>query len=474
MLQLLPTPRHPGVPRPGAAGAGPLPRLGAGWPLTALLVLYPLWWALGLGTLIVFLLAVPMVVHLCRRPQVRVPPGFGLWVLFLLWVLASTSMLGQNPPGTLPDSVGGRILSVGFNLAGYLSATVVLLYAGNLTEAEFPRRRLVRQLSLFFTVVVAGGLLGILAPTFEFTSLVEILLPQRVSADVFVRSLVHPSAAQLQDVLGYTSPRPSAPFGFTNTWGHCLALLIGWFAVGWLVDGDTVRRMAGVVVLAAATVPVVLSLNRGLWIGFGLLLVGLALRLAGRGRGSALAVLLVSAVLTGAVLAVSPLGATVQARLENPHSNDTRTFTTERTLEVIGHSPIIGLGSTRAALGSSNSIAVGQDEDCRRCGNHTLGSNGQLWLLLVAQGVGGALLYVGFLLRSMWAYRRDRSPIGDAGQLALGVSLFFLLIYNALVMPLVLLFLSIALLWRNQQHGGPAQTPAPSVPGVLQRPRSAR
>ena len=63
--------------RPGAATGGPANRARPrerrpGWPLTALLLLYPLWWALGMGTLIVFVLAVPMVVHLVRRRPVRV------------------------------------------------------------------------------------------------------------------------------------------------------------------------------------------------------------------------------------------------------------------------------------------------------------------------------------------------------------------------------------------------------------------
>ena len=441
---------RPRLDVPGGAVRPPLLR--PGWPLTALLVLYPLWWALGMGTLIVFVLAVPMLVHLRRLPHVRVPPGFGLWLLFLVWLLLSTTMLGQNPPGTLPDSASGRLVSVAFNLAGYLSATAVLLYAGNLTEAQLPRLRLVRQLAFFFVVVVAGGLLGSLVPTLEFTSVVEVLLPPRVAADVFVQSLVHPSAAQVQEVLGYPSARPSAPFGFTNTWGHCLALGLGWFVVSWLVRGSTARRLAGLAVLGLAAVPVVLSLNRGLWVGLALLLALFALRLAARGRIAVLAVLVVSVVAGGAGLALTPLGTTVQERLANPHSNDIRTFTTERTLEAVAASPVIGLGSTRAALGSANTIAVGQADDCRRCGNPTLGSNGQIWLLLIAQGFGGAALYVGFILRSIWAYRRDRSPIGDAGLLALVVSLFFLLVYNALTMPLVLLFLSIAVLWRNAQH----------------------
>lgn len=441
----------------------------AGWPLTALLLLYPLWWALGMGTLAVFLLAVPMVVHLVRRRPVLVPPGFGIWLLFLLWVLVSLVMLGENPPGTLPDTASSRVVSVAFNLAGYLSATVILLYAGNLTEEEFPRRRLVRQLGVFFVWVVAGGLLGVLAPRFEFTSPVELLLPQSWTQVGFVRSLVHPAASQLQEVLGFTSPRPAAPFGYTNTWGNCLALLLGWFVISWLRQGTLRRRLAGLAVLAVAAVPIVYSLNRGLWLGLGLVVAVTAVRLAARGRMLVLGGLVVSLLLAGLMVMSSPLSSIVEGRFENPRSNNIRSFTVERTLEVAQHSPVIGLGSTRAALGSSNSIAIGADDRCRRCGNPTLGSNGQVWLVLIAQGVGGVLLYVGFFLRSLWTYRRDRTPIGDAGFLSLLLMLFFMFVYNALTMPLVIAFLALALLWRNKREADAAlRSPGSGVAGPVE------
>ena len=437
----------------------------AGWPLTALLVLYPLWWALGLGTLIVFILAVPMAVHLLRRRPVVVPPGFGLWLLFLCWVLVSTTMLGANPPGVLPGGAGDRLFSVAFNLAGYCSATVILLYAGNLREDEFPRRRLVRQLGWLFLVVVAGGLLGTFAPTFEFTSLTELLLPRSMTSNGFVQSLVHPSGAQLQEVLGYTSPRPSAPFGYTNTWGNALALLAGWFVVSWIGSGDRRRQVAGALLLVAAAVPIVYSLNRGLWIGLGLVIVVSAVRLALRGRMAAVVALGVLVCIAAVAVLATPLSGIVQGRLDNPKSNGIRGFTLEVTLEAVSHSPVLGFGAPRAALGSSNSIAVGQSEDCSKCGNPTIGSNGQLWLLLIAQGYVGAALYVGFFLRSLWAYRRDRSPIGDAGLLAVGLPLFFMFVYNALTVPLVISFLSLALLWRNAREPDTGATPS-GLPAV--------
>jgi O-Antigen ligase len=409
-----------------------------------------------------------MAVHLLRRRTVAVPPGFGLWLLFLVWVVVSLIMLPENPPGTLPDSASSRLVSVVFNLAGYLSATVILLYAGNLSEAEFPRRRLMRQLGGLFVVVVAGGLLGVLAPRFQFTSLVETLLPPHIAQNGFVRSLVHPASSQLQDVLGFPSPRPSAPFGYTNTWGNCLALLLGWFAVSWLRDARPRRRITGLAVLALAAIPVVYSLNRGLWLGLGLIVLYTAVRLALRGRLFVLVAVLAALAIGGTVVAASPLATIVEQRFDNQKSNGIRAFTMERTLDVLDESPVIGFGSPRAALGSSNSIAVGADARCPRCGNPTLGSNGQLWLLLIAQGLGGALLFVGFFLRSLWAYRRDRTPIGDAGLLALLLPLFFMFVYNSLTMPLVISFLSLALLWRNQQQdAGPAPFggPGQELPG---------
>src|SRR6266545_2091871 len=65
---------QPRTPRSVRAGA---------WPLWALLVLYPVWWLLGLGTFIFPILAVPMAIYLVRHRPIKVPPGFGIWLLFL-------------------------------------------------------------------------------------------------------------------------------------------------------------------------------------------------------------------------------------------------------------------------------------------------------------------------------------------------------------------------------------------------------
>jgi O-antigen ligase len=348
-------------------------------------------------------------------------------------------------------------------MSGYVAATIVLLYIGNLTEQQLSRNRLVRQLGFFFVMVVIGGIVGTFFATFEFTSPLELLLPNSVAQNAFVRSLVHPSAAQLQEVLGYTAPRPSAPFGYTNTWGNCLSLLLGWFVIGWLVRTSGRRRLAGILILILAAIPVVYSLNRGLWIALGLCAVYAAVRMAMHGRLVAVALMFTALAVSIVAFLASPLTGVVQARLDNPKSNNIREFTTEATLEAAAVSPVLGFGSTRAATGSSQSIAVGKTADCQRCGNPTIGSNGQLWLLLIAQGFVGAALYVAFYVRSAWQYRRDRTPIGAAGWLVCVLPLFYMFIYNALVIPLLISLISIALLWRNDQLRAAEPNPVPAT-----------
>ncbi|OLE21156.1 MAG: hypothetical protein AUG44_28650 [Actinobacteria bacterium 13_1_20CM_3_71_11] len=439
--------------------APPRPRflpLRPGWPLTAILLLYPLWWALGLGVLIFPIAAVPMVVILVRQRRsgrpIALPPGFALWALFLVVVVVSIGALGEDPPGTEPGTVAGRLISVSFRLVEYLALTVLLLYAGNLTEAELPRRRLVRLLGWLFVVTVCGGLLGVVAGRFQFSSPIELLLPKHLRGNSFVQSLVHPTAAQVMDVLGHQGARPAAPWGYTNTWGNNFCLLVVWFAVAAFGSGRR-YRLPAVAVLAISLVPVVYSLNRGLWIGLGVAAVAVALRLAVRGRFWAIGALAIAATGLAVALTVTPLGTVVSERLDHGKSNGVRGYLTDKALAGAFESPVVGYGSTRNTVGGRQSIAVGEKPGCPRCGNFTIGGNGQLWQLLYAHGFTGTACYLGFFGYGLWRYRRDASPIGLAGGAALLGSLVAMFWYNALVTPLAFTMLAYALLWRNGRVG---------------------
>jgi hypothetical protein len=449
--------------RPTYAGKGRL--------LTATILGYPIWWALGLGVLIFLVVAPLMALALWRQHRrsdpVLLPPGFVLWLVFLGLVVVSVAALGADPAGTVAGTAESRVVAVVFRFGQYVALTVLLLYAGNrhgLTNAQF-----VRLLAWLFVLTVAGGLLGTFAGTFEFSSPVEMLLPKHVRSMGFVQSLVHPSAAQVMELIGDPKPRPAAPWGYTNTWGNNFCLLVGFFVVAYLgpsgrqrakrsgARGQAAgsrrhRRWLAVGCLIAATVPVVYSLNRGLWIGLGVVVCYVALRLAQRGSFAALGAVIVAAVVLGIAVAVTPLGDVVSARLDNGKSNGVRMYLTERAVTGVVESPLIGFGSTRTTVGGRNSIAVGESSDCERCGNFTIGGNGQLWQLLFAHGLLGTATYLSFFLYGLWRFRHDHSAIGIAASAAIVASLVAMFWYNALVTPLAWTFCAYALLWRTSQR----------------------
>ena len=442
-----------------AHGSGPpKPRALPAWPVAALLAFYPLWWALGLGVLIFPMLAVPMLVLLLRRRAagrpLRLPPGFTWWVLFLAAAVVSIAALGADPAGTVAEHASARLLGVLYKLAMYLALTVLLVYAGNLTEAELPRRRLVKLLGWLFVVTVAGGLLGMVAGRFQFTSPVEWLLPGGVRNKGFVQSLVHPYAAQIMDLVGGDKPRPAAPWGYTNTWGNNFCLLAGWLVVAAFTGGTKRRTKAfALLCLAVSVAPAITSLNRGLWIGLALLIGYVALRYVLMGKVWILGAVAVATAGLVVTLVASPLGDTVSARLDNGKSNGVRSFLVDRAIEGFVDSPVIGYGGTRNTMGGRNSITVGERAGCERCGNFTVGGNGQLWQLLYSHGAVGTLGYLGFFAYGLWRFRRDRTPIGIAASAAIVTSFSAMLWYNSLVTPLAFMFLAYALLWRNESEG---------------------
>ena len=349
----------------------------------------------------------------------------------------------------------GRYLAYLLRFANYLSVTVAMLYIGNLSEEQLPRRRVIGWMVSLGLATVLLGTLGVLFQDFSFSTPVSYVLPESL-----VGSRGEVKLAQLQPVLGETSPRPSAPFAFTNAWGNNLSLLLVWFVAGWAVLGSWRRRMAAWAVLAVALVPIVYSLNRGMWIGVGIAVVVMAVRLAIRGRTAVLAGLVGVLTVGAAIFALSPLTGIVQARLDAGHSNETRGSLAADAINGASKSPIIGFGSTRQTIGSDASIAIGPSADCPKCGGRDIGSTGQLWLLLIAQGFFGAVLYGGWLLRSLWAYRTDHSILGIAGTIVVLLEIFYSLFYTALTMPLAVTFVSIGLLWRNQQLRAAAQEKA--------------
>ncbi len=445
--------------RPLASRAGRL--LPAGWPLTALFLGFPLWWALGLATVVFVLAAIPMGIELLSRKDLRAPRGFGLWLVFLVWMLASATMLWSDSPSAEPGGAGfGRLLVYGYRGGMYLAATVVLLYVVNLRERELPTRRVLRLLGFMFVLTTCGGLLGVLAPGFEFSSALEILLPEGVATNKFVQQMIHPAAAEIQFILGYAEARPIAPFPFANSWGANFSLYLPFFLLSWLGRDAGWRRLVAPFVLLAGLVPAVYSLNRGLWFALGVGACYLAVRLAMLGRYWAIKVIAAGVVVGGLAFLASPLGTMVQQRLDAPHSNERRAqLATETVTDVLQASPVLGFGSTRDVKGSFFSIAGGATADCPACGVPPLGTQGQLWLVVFSQGVVGLVLFLGFFARRFLEHWKDPAPLAIAGCAALVFFAIELFVYDTFDAPMVTVMIAIGLLARGvpAAAGGSAQ-----------------
>jgi hypothetical protein len=437
------------------------------WPLSALLLGYPVWWALGIADFMWVILAVPMVArmiawHTRRGRKIKLPPGFGLWLLFLIIVVAGIATITLTAPGTVPSLVSRRVLSYGNRTVGYFGVTILLLYAGNLTERELPRRTFAWMLGVVGVVAVIGGLAGMVLPHLEFSSPLFVLLPKSFQANPFVQAAAHPALTQVQNVLGTPGGRPKAPFDYTNLWGECLTILLPFLLV-WAWTGTRRQRLfaAGTTVIAMG--PLLYSLNRGAWVGVILAVIYLAVRMAARGRTVLLGGICAAVVLAVALVMFSPLNSIVAGRLENGKSNNLRSHLSALAITDGLASPIIGYGDTRQEQGSPESIAVGPSAKCPVCGQLAVGSTGQLWLLLVCDGVVGAALFLAFFGFGIWQFRRDRSPYGYAGVLVLLLSFWYMFSYDATGAPLGFTMLAYAVVWKNDQLR--RRQPAAITPG---------
>ena len=414
----------------------------------ALFGLFPLWWLLGVSHFIFIVLAVPMAVELARRRPIYVPRGFGLWLLFLVWVAAGIFVLWASAPGTVQEASLARVIPFTYRALWYAAITVVMLYVVNLSERELPSRRIVALLAWMFTISVVGGVAGLLIPQVSFPSLLELFV--NVGDQGFLYSLLHPSLSADSEFLGYVQPRPTAPFAFANAWGNNVGMYLPFFVLAWITSKPGWRRRAAPLVLAIAVIPIAYSLNRGLWAGLALAVLLVAVRLAISGRIVPLASIVVAGLLAAGAFVLSPLYDTVSLRIETPHSNDRRATVAEQVIGTTWEaSPLLGYGSTRTVQGSFASIAGGETADCRQCAAPPLGTQGFLWRLIFTTGLVGTVLYLAFVSVQLAQHVLAPDPLSITCCLVIVLSLVFAVVYDSLESPLYTLMIAIGLLNRQ-------------------------
>ncbi|MGY2701904.1 hypothetical protein [Nocardioides sp. HB32] len=433
-----------GTPVPPRTGL-----FGPGWPLSVLYLGFPLWWALGLAQVIFFAMAAVMVVHLRRGGPLRVPRGFTPWLLFLVWMFAGVLLVHATAPHTVPGGGLGRVANFGVWALWYLAITVVMLYVVN-TAREVSTQRIVRLLGWMFVVTAGFGVLAVLAPSLEFESPMELMLPHSLVSTNFVRTLVHPSLSSSSDFLGYVQPRPTAPFPYSNAWGNNLALYLPFFFLAWLGRDAGWRRKLAPVVLVAAVFPIIFSLNRGLWISLALAGGYAAVRLAVNGRTRALQVLVAAVVIGGIAFTASPLYDTLVLRVETPHSNDRRAGTAETVVSTTAQgSPVLGYGTTRTMAGSFSSLAGGETESCHQCAAPPLGTQGFMWRLVLTTGFGGTLLCLWFFGAQFLRRARGPAPLDVATCTVLLIAVVCFFVYDSLGSALFTVMIAVGLMARS-------------------------
>lgn len=419
-----------------------------GWPLALPFVAYPLAWVIGIGDLIWPLagaLAAATLIH--ARHRIEVPRGFGIWLLFLAWMLASFIQL-DSP---------SRAIGFTYRAGLYLAATALAVYAYN-ARRTVTIRYACGVLTIFLLIVTVGGLLAAVAPLWTFRTPMSFVIPAGLQDNELIGEMVVRRMTQYDpEAWSAVAPRPSAPFIYTNTWGNVYSLLLpiaGLYA--WLSRG-TRRSRWTVVLIVVSIVPAVLTLNRGMFAGLGVAAAYLAVQSLRAGRlreltaGAAVGVVAIAAWLA------SPTAADLTARVEVGSSTQDRATLYGDTFQAALNSPLFGYGAPR---------------DAELPWLPPLGTQGQLWTVLFSHGFIATALFLGWFIWALLAIsaRTDRTSTVLGAVIA--ATLVETVFYGMMTGLNVSLLISVlALRWTQRPSD---EETAPSEPEIATTMRSTR
>jgi hypothetical protein len=416
-----------------------LPRTATGlpmWPVTAPLLTYPIWWLSGLGELALVPFAVCAVVLLRRRPSVRIPRGLGAWLIMLVWVAASVVQL----------DTGGRLVGAGYRLALYAAITVLIVYIFN---AWSPRnvQAMCGACAVFLLYMTLGALAGLMAPLFELTTPLALILPDGLLANELVTEMAYrrltnydPTAYNAENM----SPRPSAPFLYTNGWGNSYSLILPLVLLYVSQTKDRTKAALVIVLIAVSTVPAALTLNRGMFLGLAVGALYFLIRAAANGRWGWLIGATVLVGLGAVLVMVLPIQERLEARDASSGSTATRLMLYQEAWERTLQSPVVGYGAPRPSL---------------HMGSPSVGTQGQFWATLFSHGFfAAAALMTWLAVVTVVSLRRSDAlhlATGAVGIMA-GVEILY---YGFIPFGFLWVGIAAALVFGAQQRGNPV-TPA--------------
>ena len=444
--------------RPPASGRRHHPALllPYGWPIFALCYGYPIWWFLGMAELVWPILGLAMLLSLTmRREKIRVPKGIGVYAMFMMW--AAVSVIGLLHSGGGASGAGStvdKIFGFAYRFALYGSAPMFGLYIFNAPKRLLSNKSVVHAMVFLWVVVVGGGFLGLLMPHLQLNTLMARLIPKHFQSNSFVFNLVHPKTAQVQSFLGFPVPRPSAPFVFTNDWGGNFALLVPFLAAAWTENHRIARNPLVRLLVPLSLIPVIFSLNRTLWASLALIAVYGGIRFGARRqvmtviRGA-----FVVAVLGGLMAFVGPIHSLISERLAHGHSNQGRSLLYSSSVNLAMQKPLLGWGGPQQAT-----VDAGFGTKSNAYKHPDVGTQGQFWTILVSNGMPATALFFGYLFFATWQTRRSRSGLGLWCHIVVLVAIFQSPFYGLLAAQLHIVFIAIALAYRDAYEPDPVPT----------------
>lgn len=399
------------------------------WPLTLMFALYPLWWILGFAEMAWIPLAACMVILLARRGGTRLPRGFGIWILFILLMLASA--IGVD--------TSGRMIGFVYRALLYLTVTVVFVYIYNARE-RLTLRFVLGLITLFWIYTWLGGVIALLIPEFSFDTLLGYLVPQSLQSNELVTEMVTRRFSQYNpDNWLDLDPRPSAPFLYTNTWGNVYSLTLPLVVAYLGVIRRGVRFWLVAVAIPVSFVPAIMTLNRGMLIGLATAGGYLFVRFLLLQRWRAVTGLAIVGVLAIIPMLIFDVADRLLNRVEVSSTTEDRAGLYRETFERTLHSPLFGYGAPRPS---------------ESAGVPSVGTQGHVWTVMFSHGFPALFCFLLALIWLIVATARGRNSVElilHAVQLVLLVESFF---YGVLPNGLVISFAAAALMLR--ERAGPA------------------
>jgi len=411
------------------------------WPLSLLLVFYPVIWANGLSAF-----ALPVVGALClglliMRGTVRLPRLWLIWSAFLVWSTTSVVMIDTF----------GRLAGFMQRWTSLAGATLLAVYVFN-ARTSLTRRKVLEYFTIFFGWLVVGGYLGMRLPYGRISTPILALMPPSIANNSYVVDLLSPRFAEVQKPWGVEQAfvRPSAPFVYTNGWGHAYVLLLP-LVVAYMLHASRRRRLVAGALLLLSVPPALATLNRGIFIGVGVAALYLGVRLARRLtfvgwiRVLALGTIVAAAVFTFGSGSLSRL----TERTSSGESVSTRQAIYAETFRRTLDSPWLGQGAPRP----SETAAV------------SAGTQGHIWYVMFSYGFVGLALFLltfwGFALTT-WRVRSLETLLLQTPLVVVNVMIAF---YGLDGMHLVVVLVCFAVLVRGSVRGrARLPQPPPTVP----------